>query len=506
MTHDTHIQDEKHRSELQKIKADYLALPWYKKFWLHLCAWSLARGLAKLNPDQMSDSAFRHFMGLFVNTWFYQFAFGVLQSFQETQIYQFFTTSPQLNKLNYTVRNHAFSFLPPDGQSNLEVTLRFFDKEDRKDRIGQALLRHTIRGNQDTVVAILKRYPELLLYRGDVFDLSGRFFKKVTAFELALWALDVHFMVPAMLSCLHDNEWGKDYRASAPELSKQYQQVTEINGRGVEYSIGCLLHHEPFDALLGFESCERANMRYLYQIAKGGYNACIQFKDAIFYYDNQSAQKSLIEITDSIAVTVLKKMIHQNGVKHACNGKITYQEEELRRIEQCIPTARHLFKERHFDFTPLIHALETTGHLFVAPPRSNQIGHDEYFRTAVGTLQRLAPAHVIQHCLAPRLICDTSDSLKRSFEVFVSKYNDEWYGKALGNCFRYFYNGSWEELGVDFAILGTYAQSRVPFNSSVAAQLALIKDLCQTRTSELKALESQLIPHTPHDVLNNSRA
>ena len=54
------------------------------------------------------------------------------------------------------------------------------------------LLQHVAYGEQDKAEALIKTNPSLLLGKGTVRDYSSRTFTNITAFQLALWALDWH--------------------------------------------------------------------------------------------------------------------------------------------------------------------------------------------------------------------------------------------------------------------------------------------------------------------------
>ena len=54
------------------------------------------------------------------------------------------------------------------------------------------LLRFVAEGEQDKAEALIQKDKNLLLHAGTVTDLSGREFKRITAFQYALWAMDWH--------------------------------------------------------------------------------------------------------------------------------------------------------------------------------------------------------------------------------------------------------------------------------------------------------------------------
>lgn len=108
----------------------------------------------------------------------------------------------------------------------------------RLQRLLPALLSHVAKGNQDIAEKILRRYPELLTHKGTLTDYSGRVFKNITAFQYALWALDVRHMCPMMLDCLPKNEQGERIRLSL------LQQFDEVEEQGVTYQLNSQMYQE----------------------------------------------------------------------------------------------------------------------------------------------------------------------------------------------------------------------------------------------------------------------
>lgn len=64
------------------------------------------------------------------------------------------------------------------------------------------LLRAVVNGNQERVIQILTKHPELVVCRGRVTDNSGRIFPEASAAELARWCGDLQYMGNAMLDVL----------------------------------------------------------------------------------------------------------------------------------------------------------------------------------------------------------------------------------------------------------------------------------------------------------------
>ena len=255
MPNDDRIVDEELIKELRQYRDAYAALsPKAKDSLLFdlnkekkaTSAKILAEFLKNLNPEQTTYRQVQELAKLYYATRDIPAAYQVLKGFDAGKLNYSITQS--MASLGTNVTTRVDQFFEQKDKSNVQLASKtFFLDDSRKNRLGQALLSHAIKGNQDTVVALLKRYPELLLYRGNVVDYSGREFKNVTALELATWALDVRHMAPAMLKCLTENEDGKDYsRELAPELQRQFDNVVK-DGGGVNYTIGCGLLKMPED-------------------------------------------------------------------------------------------------------------------------------------------------------------------------------------------------------------------------------------------------------------------
>lgn len=72
---------------------------------------------------------------------------------------------------------------------------------------------------------ILQKKPELFYTQHPLTDASGRFFKKITAFQYAVWAADAHpSMLNMMLDCMEKHEDAESIRL---ELLRQYKEFME---------------------------------------------------------------------------------------------------------------------------------------------------------------------------------------------------------------------------------------------------------------------------------------
>lgn len=154
------------------------------------------------------------------------------------------------------------SFLTPEEQNTLDAASKsardtpslFQDRTTaRTERIVSKLLEHVAKGNQAKVEELLKKYPEYLLMRGNVTDLTGREFIGISAFEYALWAMDSH-MYKMMERCIPEGEASIELRA---ELRAQYTRITRD---GVDYTLnGVRVHECHFD----YEELKTAYQTYI---------------------------------------------------------------------------------------------------------------------------------------------------------------------------------------------------------------------------------------------------
>lgn len=76
------------KTQLLDIQQAYLALPFYKRLWLHLCSWSLARALSKINPETTTKDDVYHLFQSYINAWFFNTAYGILSNFGITPLCQ----------------------------------------------------------------------------------------------------------------------------------------------------------------------------------------------------------------------------------------------------------------------------------------------------------------------------------------------------------------------------------------------------------------------------------
>lgn len=103
----------------------------------------------------------------------------------------------------------------------------------------EKLLELVVQGEQDKAEKILRKYPELLIQKGNVTDLSGRIFHDVSPWQCMLWTLDTRYMGQMMLSCIPEGEAGETIRQ---ELINQYDKMKEgvhYTYKGIEHCDSC---------------------------------------------------------------------------------------------------------------------------------------------------------------------------------------------------------------------------------------------------------------------------
>ncbi len=97
-----------------------------------------------------------------------------------------------LNDLPYEVRIHVANKLDTSDLVAYAQASKSSHKLFQVDIAINKLLHHIARGEQDLAEKMIRATPSLLLEAGEVTDYSGRYFKNITAFQYALWALDSH--------------------------------------------------------------------------------------------------------------------------------------------------------------------------------------------------------------------------------------------------------------------------------------------------------------------------
>lgn len=98
------------------------------------------------------------------------------------------------------------------------------------------LLQLVADGKQVEAIQVIRRHPEFLREYNHLIDCTGRSFQLITPFQYALWALDVHYMCPAILNCLKEIQVDKSISL---ELSRQFDELqssgVKFRWNGIEY-------------------------------------------------------------------------------------------------------------------------------------------------------------------------------------------------------------------------------------------------------------------------------
>lgn len=116
-------------------------------------------------------------------------------------------------------------------------------------RITEKLLLHVTHGGEEMVKKLLELTPyshlHYLVKRAAVIDYSGREFCRISAFQYALWAMDIH-MLNLMLRCLQNAAYIRGGYTVAEEIRKQLlAQYDEVMQKGINYTLeGILIQGE----------------------------------------------------------------------------------------------------------------------------------------------------------------------------------------------------------------------------------------------------------------------
>lgn len=107
-----------------------------------------------------------------------------------------------------------------------------------QDAAKSRLIQYVADGEQDQAARVIREHPEYLLFKGNVTDKSGRTFTNISAFQYALWAMDVRYMCGMMIDCLPRTSEGE---AIKDQLLPQYNALERD---GVNYSLRGENHNE----------------------------------------------------------------------------------------------------------------------------------------------------------------------------------------------------------------------------------------------------------------------
>lgn len=153
---------------------------------------------------------------------------------------------PSLCNLMFTSRKHVNFFRPlsivqtqnsilsNDFEELKQVTKLWplsADLFSNEEKTINHLLSLVSQGNQTDAERLISLFPLLLTKRGRIEDYSGRIFENITAFEYALWALDVRHMSIMMVKALPKNKQGDAIRI---DLLDQFEKHKK---EGISYRL-----------------------------------------------------------------------------------------------------------------------------------------------------------------------------------------------------------------------------------------------------------------------------
>ncbi|CAM3033167.1 SidC homolog [Legionella steigerwaltii] len=164
----------------------------------------------------------------------------------------------RIPELTNTILFFARRKQPESVVSQLGSVSRLFYSLTNPQRITEKLLVHTAHGCEERVKKLFELTPfshiHYLAERGDVTDYSGREFFHISAFQYALWAMDIH-MLNLMLDCLQNTAYTKGGYKIAEELRMQLlEQYDEVMQVGICYTLDGVEikgeHHFDFQPLI----------------------------------------------------------------------------------------------------------------------------------------------------------------------------------------------------------------------------------------------------------------
>ncbi|WP_131795866.1 hypothetical protein [Fluoribacter gormanii] len=117
-------------------------------------------------------------------------------------------------------------------QNLLASCHRFFDVI-HPDYIISILLKAVVSGKQDVAENIVRKYPYLLVERGDVTDLAGRCFKQISPLEYLMWSLDVQHTLPALIDIISSTS-----DESPVIFMSSMEQYKSLFNNGISFTMG----------------------------------------------------------------------------------------------------------------------------------------------------------------------------------------------------------------------------------------------------------------------------
>lgn len=125
-----------------------------------------------------------------------------------------------------------------ENRNAFALTCQRFYQRYQPERLFLTLLKYVTESSLDKVRLILEKYPELLLRYGTITDPTGRSFKHITAFQYALWAIDLKDMCRIILDSVPKNKTGNELRNSL------FNQLQELEENGINYERAGVKYNE----------------------------------------------------------------------------------------------------------------------------------------------------------------------------------------------------------------------------------------------------------------------
>lgn len=191
------------------------------------------------------------------------------------------------------------------------------------------LLSYVVKGNQDAAERILAKKPELLLKTSNVTDFSGRNFKQVTAFQLALWAKDRH-MRDMMIRCIPNDEQGSGIRSN---LLAQYQ---DLETYGISYTMRPIIYQIGGQTytITSETNSKNYNMQPLLDAMRfyiDHFNEWIEDDHSISKEREDYWCKVVGLIQSTLPAHILNEYCCPRALRHSFNPPLTFKEETLPR-------------------------------------------------------------------------------------------------------------------------------------------------------------------------------
>jgi hypothetical protein len=118
------------------------------------------------------------------------------------------------------------------------LTCQRFYQRYQPERLFLTLLKNITESNLDKVRLILEKYPGLLSRYGAITDPTGCIFKRITAFQYALWAMDLKDMCRIILNSIPKDKTGDELRFSL------FNQLRELEENGISYKKAGVKYNE----------------------------------------------------------------------------------------------------------------------------------------------------------------------------------------------------------------------------------------------------------------------